>query len=102
MAKNYVPYQARLILRRFEPAIRDLMASMLQECGEQEGGTTMPMLQECISRVMTKLTDIESSIVPDPTMVEASTKAYRDGDAMTTQEWVNELRQNRRLAKAGA
>lgn len=90
-----IPYAARRLFERYEPAVRARVRQMLAQriSAQGEHSLTLDFVCQCISSAVHELSDARSGLPqPDPRMVDLSLAAFRRGEYQTTEELADEIR----------
>lgn len=96
-----IPYPVQKVLRQYSPALRAFLTKAVLGRMNEKDQLNWDDVTGAIADGIEMATDVKLPS-PDPMMVERSIAAFRNGDYLTTREFVNEIRQRSRLATSNS
>lgn len=88
-----LPYKARRIIGKYEPAIRAEIDRQLASCAEERGGIANLRLEDlglCVSLALSAMANERfGPPKPDPRMVSLSLAAIKAGEGMSIEEYID-------------
>lgn len=89
-SQDALPYHAQRILAKYEPAFRARLEHYLLSINRSDT-LTMDAISGAVSKVFSELTAQQGPRF-SPELQAQAMEAFRTGDALSTKEWVDELR----------
>ena len=90
-----IPYKAQRYISRYSPVLRHRIRINLQERMRDDRKPTWDDLFSAIDEAMTEFQQ-KPDIEPDPVTVSTAIQQHRDGDCLSTEDYLNDI--NSRLA----